>query len=435
MSTWNCDHISRGNYSYRKPAVVVPVVFLCLSLWCIPSGAQTAATGGLKGTITDPSASVVPSVSVKVISRTTGQARTVRTQGNGSYLVPLLPPGDYKVEASANGFKSLVIESVAIHVTETATLDIRLEIGTVAETITVADVGELVETTSSALGNVTDQRMVENLPLVTRNYMQILGLSPGVSAEITDASSIGRGNVGLEYSTSGNILNDNNFQMNGSEVNDLMGSGGISGGVPVPNPDSIQEFKVQTGQYDASYGRNAGANVDVVTKSGTNEFHGNVWEYFRNTDLNANNYFLKQEHQPRGVLNQNQFGGTFGGPIKKNKVFFFVSYQGTREKDGLDVTGGCLSGGSLPVGLTNNASDRTAAALASTFGISSPSSPTALAVLNATLPNGQLVIPGPQTPNGTATFSSPCPYNEDQFVTNLDYFRSQKSHFSGKFFF
>ena len=437
MSTWNCDHISRGNYSYRKPAVVVPVVFLCLSLWCIPSGAQTAATGGLKGTITDPSASVVPSVSVKVISRTTGQARTVRTQGNGSYLVPLLPPGDYKVEASANGFKSLVIESVAIHVTETATLDIRLEIGTVAETITVADVGELVETTSSALGNVTDQRMVENLPLVTRNYMQILGLSPGVSAEITDASSIGRGNVGLEYSTSGNILNDNNFQMNGSEVNDLMGSGGISGGVPVPNPDSIQEFKVQTGQYDASYGRNAGANVDVVTKSGTNEFHGNVWEYFRNTDLNANNYFLKQEHQPRGVLNQNQFGGTFGGPIKKNKVFFFVSYQGTREKDGLDVTGGCLSGGSLPIGLTNNTSDRTATALANTFGISSPSliSQTALAVLNAKLPNGQFVIPAPQSANGTATFSSPCPYTDDQFVSNMDYYQNQKSHFAAKFFF
>lgn len=399
--------------------------------------AQTAATGALKGLVTDPSASVVPGVSVTVTSISTGQSRVATTQSNGTYLVPLLPPGDYKVETAAKGFKAVLIPDIFIHVTETATVDIRLQVGAVSEVVSVEDVGELVQTNSSALGNVTDQRTLESVPLVTRNYMQILGLSPGVSAEIGDASSIGRGNVGLEYSTAGNIVNDNNFQMNGSEVNDLMGSGALSGGIPVPNPDSIQEFKVQTGQYDASYGRNAGANVDVVTKSGTNAFHGNVWEYFRNTDLNANNYFLKQEGQPRGVLNENQFGGTFGGPIMKDKLFFFVSYQGTRERDGLDVSGGCLSGGSLPIGLTNNPADRTATGLASTFGIGSASliSPTALAVLNAKLPNGQFVIPAPQSANGTTTFSSPCPYTENQFVTNLDYFQTPKSHFSGRFFF
>jgi hypothetical protein len=434
MSEANCDLALRESYSRNHRVVFFQVIFCCLLLWSGLLFAQTAATGALKGMIIDPSASVVPGVSVKVTSNSTGQTRTTLTQSNGSYLLPLLPPGDYRVEASGKGFKSVVIENISIHVTETATLDIRLQVGAVSETVTVQDVGELVQTNSSALGNVTDQRMVENLPLVTRNYMQILGLSPGVSSEITDASSIGRGNVGVEYSTSGNIVNDNNFQMNGSEVNDLMGSGGLSGGIPVPNPDSIQEFKVQTGQYDASYGRNAGANVDVVTKSGTNAFHGDVWEYFRNTALNANNFFLNQNHQPRGVLNENQFGGTFGGPVMKDKVFFFVSYQGTREKDGLDVTGGCLSGGSLPIGLTNNPSDRTAAALESTFGVTSVS-PNALAVLNAKLPNGQFVIPAPQSANGTATFSSPCPYTENQFVTDMDYYHSQKSHFSGRFFF
>src|SRR5437016_74985 len=267
--------------------------------------------------------------------------------------------------------------------------------------------------------------MVENLPLVTRNYMQILGLSPGVSSEITDAASIGRGNVGLEYSTSGNIVNDNNFQMNGSHVNDLMGSGGTSGGIPVPNPDSIAEFKVQTGQYDASYGRNAGANVDVVTKSGTNAFHGDLWEYFRNTALNANDYFLKQQNQPRGVLNQNQFGFTLGGPVIKNKVMFFESYQGTRERDGLD-SAGCLTTGNLPPGLMNSAGSRTAAALAQEFQnqsgllggtITSASdiSPTALAALNAQLPNGNFLVPAPQNGStGVSTFSSPCRYTEDQ---------------------
>ena len=437
MPTSNHDDVRRMSFDQRTLASISRQLIFLWLLTCVGTllVAQTAATGAVKGVVTDPSGSVVAGAVVKITSNTTAQPRTTSTQNDGSYLLPLLPPGLYKMSVSAQGFKLLELQSVDVHVTETATVDFRLQIGTISETVTVQDIAELVQTNSSALGNVTDQRMVENLPLVTRNYLQILGLSPGVSSEITDASSIGRGNVGVEYSTSGNIMNDNNFQMNGAEVNDLMGSGSLSGGVPVPNPDSIQEFKVQTGQYDASYGRNAGANVDVVTKSGTNDFHGDVWEYFRNTALNANNFFLNQHHQPRGVLDENQFGGTLGGAIWKDKIFFFGSYQGTREKDGLDVSGGCLSGGSLPVGLTNNASDRTAAALEATFGVPSID-PTALAVLNAQLPNGQFVIPAPQgATTGTTTFSSPCPYNENQFVSNLDFYQNQKSHFSGKFFF
>ncbi len=289
----NRDFPGQASYFRYEFALAVQVAVFCLFLW--PGKilvAQTAATGALKGVVADPSGSVVSGASVKVTSYATGQERTVVTQSNGSYLVPYLEPGNYKLEVSARGFKTLAIEKVEIHVTEVAALDLRLQVGAISETITVRDVPELLQTDSSALGNVTDQRMVENLPLVTRNYMQILGLSPGVSSEITDAASIGRGNVGLEFSTSGNIVNDNNFQMNGSEVNDLMGSGNLSG------------------------------------------------------------VFLKQSHQPRGVLNENQFGGTLGGPILKDKLFFFVSYQGTREKDGLDVAGGCLSGGTLPTMLT-----------------------------------------------------------------------------------
>src|SRR5207302_6285632 len=269
-------------------------VFLCCILFGFTGTllAQTAATGALKGTVTDPSGSVVPGVTIKVTSNETGQSRTAITQGNGTYLVPLLPLGEYRLETSAKGFKSETFQNLPIHVTETALLDIHLQVGAIAETVTVNDAPELVQTNSSALGSVTDQRMVETLPLVTRNYTQILGLSPCVSGEVNNSASLGRGDSSHAastggYSTGGNATNDNNFQMNGTEVNDLIGEGNISGGIPVPNPDSIQEFKVQTGQYDASYGRNAGANVDVVTKSGTNAFHGDVWEYFRNTALNA----------------------------------------------------------------------------------------------------------------------------------------------------
>jgi len=285
-----------------KLAKVALVFFLGVA-----AHAQTAQTGALGGMVTDPSGSVLPGVGITVTNTSTGQVRTAATQGNGRYLVPLLPPGIYKVEASREGFKAATVEQVRITITETAALNVKLEIGSVKEVVFVEAQPMQLDTTSSALGHITDQRMVENLPLVTRNYTQILGLSPGVSGEVNNSAAIGRGDSSLSsstggYSIGGNSTNDNNFQMNGAEVNDLAGENNISGGIPVPNPDSIQEFKVQVGQYDASYGRNAGANVDVVTKSGTNQFHGDVWEYFRNTTLNANDYFLNRQKQPKGVL-------------------------------------------------------------------------------------------------------------------------------------
>jgi hypothetical protein len=409
------------------------VLFLLFLIGSPRVAAQTSSTGALNGSVSDPSGAVIPGTTITVISQSTGARRSVVSGSDGAYLIPLLPPDTYRVEASHDGFKKAEYPNVRINVTETATLRIHLEVGEVSESVTVQGTATQLETTSPALGNVTDEQMVDNLPLVTRNYLQILGLSPGVSTDITDAAAIGRGNVGIEYSTSGDIENDNNYQMNGAQVNDLMGSGTLSGGAPVPNPDSIQEFKVQTGQYDASYGRNAGASVNVVTKSGTNEFHGDAWEYFRNTDLNANNFFLNAAGQPRGVLDQNQFGGTIGGPVMKDKLFFFGSYQGTREKDGL--SNGCLSGGPLvPPGLTNGASSRTAAALEAEYGVASID-PTALAVLNAQLPNGQFVIPAPEnSTTGESTFSSPCPYTDNQAVGDVDWNKGDKSHLAVKFF-
>ena len=208
------------------------------------------------------------------------------------------------------------------------------------------------------MGHVTDGDMVRDLPLVNRNYTQIIGLSPGVVTDVNNASDLGRGDSSFNaatdgFSAHGGATNDNNYQMNGSEVNDLMGSGIFSGGVPVPNPDAIQEFKVQTGQYDAAYGRNAGANVDVVTKGGSNEFHGSVFEFFRNDALNANDFFLNAAGLPRASLKQNQFGFALGGPVIKDKLFFFTSYQGTRQINGLDSSVACLSTFITPPELAN----------------------------------------------------------------------------------
>jgi hypothetical protein len=326
--------------------------------------AQTANTGAITGSVLDPTGAVVQNAQIEIVSEATGATRKVTTDVDGVYRVPLLAPGPYHIEASASGFKIAARSGVPVRVTETTGLDVRLEVGSPTETINVEATPELTQTGSNALGRVTDERSVTNLPLVSRNFTQIIGLSPGVSVGLTDASQLGLGNGGManftneDLSVNGARSYDNNFQMDGVNANDLASiEGGVSGGIAIPNPDSIAEFKVLTGQYDASYGRNAGANVNVVTKSGSNQFHGNLFEFFRNDALNGNNFFFNAAGVPRGILRQNQFGATIGGPIKKDKLFFFGSYQGTRQLNG--IAPGASSTFVGPA-LTN---DRTATAL------------------------------------------------------------------------
>src|SRR5499427_1268404 len=402
-------------------------------LLILPSAAaaQTAGTGALSGTVTDSNGAVVSEVQIKVTSDATGEIHTVTSHSSGAYVVPLLLPGTYTVEFAKSGFKTAVKSALEIIVTETARLDVQLEAGGVQEKVTITADAPLLQTESPALGRVTDRDLVNNLPLVTRNYTQIVTLSPGIAANVVNATDLGRGSGGLSqgnFRAYGAGGADNNFQMNGVQINDLQASGTFSGGVAVPNPDAIQEFKVQTGLYDASYGRNAGANVNVVTRSGSNEFHGNVFEFFRNDALNANDFFRNKAGQPKGVLKQNQFGFTFGGPVRKDKLLFFVSYQGMRQING--VGGGATANFFSPP-FTN---DRSRAALGKLFGgqgglfggvkvanDGSNISPQALALLNLKLPGGQFAIPTPQLINpaqsfalqGFSAFSTPATFNED----------------------
>jgi hypothetical protein len=414
-----------------------------------PSKAQTAGTGALSGTVTDPSGAVVPSAKISVTNQATGATLSVLSTSSGHYLVPLLSPGTYRVEVTKESFKVSSYPNIVVAVTETRTLNLALQVGTVSESVQVDASAQQLQTESSALGHVTNSQMVEDLPLVTRNYTQIIALSPGVAADVTNAGGLGRGSGsdGDEpFVANGGSSMDNNFQMNGVEINDIQHSGFLSGGVAVPNPDTIQEFKVQTGQYDAAYGRNAGANVDVVTKGGTNSYHGTLFEFFRNEALNANEYFRNLNNQPRQILRQNQFGFTFGGPIRKDKLLFFTSYQGTRQLNGIDPN--CSSNVTTPA-LTD---DRSPAALGALFGgqmgvsggtilpDGSNIAPPALALLQMKLPDGSFLIPTPQrvdpsTGLGTNAFSIPCKYSEEQFMTNADWQQSDKSKFSGRFFF
>ena len=435
----------------RTTWIILRLSMACLLL-SLSAMAQTGSTGALTGTVSDPTGAVVAGAQVKATNGATGQERTVVSQGNGNYTFPLLLPGTYRVEFSATGFKQAVKPVLQINVTETARLDVQLEVGNLQEQVTVTSEAGLLQTESSTLGSVANSTVVSNLPLVNRNYTQIVTLSPGIASEVNNASEIGRGTSGESagnFRTHGAFGRDNSFQMDGLPINDLQASGGFSGGVAVPNPDAIQEFKVQTGQYDASYGRNAGANVNVVTKSGGNQFHGTAFEFFRNNALNANSFFANSTGQKRGILRQNQFGFTLGGPIKKDKLLFFGSYQGTRQLNG--VGGGAAVTFFSPP-LTN---DRSRAALGSLFAgqtgqfggvavladgsnISAP----AFALLNMKLPNGQFLIPTPQTINlaqpfalrGFSSFSNPASFNENQFVIDLDYLQSEKSKIAGRFF-
>ena len=428
------------------------VAFLLVVASGVRSVAQTASTGALSGTVTDSSGAVISGATVSITNESTGEVRRQNTESDGRFLTPLLLPGTYRVEVSNKGFKTLLRTGVPVFVTEKKDLHLVLEVGMPTESVQVEAQGEVLKTEDSALGNVTEGETITELPLVNRNFTQIVGLSPGVVTDVSNASDLGRGNSGLNavdggFSSHGGATNDNNYQMNGAQVNDLMAAGNFSGGVPIPNPDAIQEFKVQTGQYDASYGRNAGANVNLITKSGTNEIHGTVFEFVRNDIFNANDYFLNRAGKARASLKQNQFGFALGGPIIKNKLFGFGSYQGTRQINGLDSTVACLSNFFTPTelaGLPDRSRQSLGTAFAgqtSTLGDSVASdgsnlSQEAINLLNLKLTDGSYLIPDPENPStGQSTVTRNCFYNADQFLTDIDYVTSEKSKLSGRFFF
>ncbi|HEX4019723.1 MAG TPA: carboxypeptidase regulatory-like domain-containing protein [Acidobacteriaceae bacterium] len=447
-------------HSYLRPIQLTLALFGLLLLSC-PLPAQISGTGAISGTVHDPAGAVVPGASITATSLATGLARQATSSASGNFAIELLPPGSYRLDIAMAGFKTLDFPNVVVNVTQITAVNVKLTVGSTNQTVRVQATGQLLQTESSTLGSVVTGQMVRSLPLAVRNYTQIISLSPGVASEVTNAAEFGRGGGGNGGNATdvpvaaGTSFSENNYQMDGVGINNIGGSGYFTGGVAIPNPDTIAEFKVQTSQYDASYGRNAGANVNVVTKTGSNQFHGSVWEFFRNEALNANDYFRKQADQPRAILRQNQPGMTFGGPIVQDKVFFFLSYQSTRQQNGLDTQ--CSTVLNEPP-LTNN---RSAAALGGLFagqptfaqelGLGGPSvlpdgsniAPQALALFNLKLPNGQYVIPTPQRieaslpfdGQGVSVLSDACRFNEDQFMTNGDWNQSASSQWQVRFFF
>ena len=437
------------------------VLLLCFGLMNC-AFAQTASTGAVTGIVLDPSGSAVPGVTIRLVSDNRPSNSSCLSGADGWFRCPLVPPGIYELQASQVDFKPLNVPNIRVHVTETLRIDLHLQLGMVVQEMRVSSHPQLVQFDSSALGRTVNDQQIAGLPLVTRNFSQFAGLSPGVITGVYNAGELGTGGTALSQigpSNDGLYVHgarsyDNNWQLDGISVSDVLGTSSASGGIPIPNPDAIEEFKVQTGLYDAAYGRASGSNVSVITKTGSNKFHGSMFEFLRNEALNANGYFLKKVGQPRPALKQNQYGFVFGGPIRKDRLFFFGTYQGTRQINGVaegQSRVACTASLSEPP-LTN---DRSPAALGSLFGGLSGAlggvevnpdgsniNSAALALLNLKLPDGSFLIPNPQTldtsrplaSQGFSVMSQPCSFSEDQFLINADFNSSQKNQFASRLF-
>src|SRR6266576_906384 len=443
---------------WRKLAILF---FLPAALVSWAAG-QTTSSGALMVVVLDPSGAVITGASVHLTKADGPEELSATTDGSGRVGFSLLSPGTYDLGVSKPQFKSVSRPDIHIRVTETLRLELRLDLPTRSETSQVTSEPAMIQLDTSALGRIVNEKTVAGLPLVTRNFAQIADLSPGVVAGVNNAGELGIGGTALsQIGTSNDGIYahgarsyDNNWQLDGISVSDVEGAGSISGGIPIPSPDMLEEFKVQTGLYDAAFGRAAGANVSVITKTGTNQYHGSIFEFVRNDVLNANDFFLNETGQRRPNFKQHQFGLALGGPIRKDKLVFFGSYQGTRQINGT-ASGqsriACTASLYEPP-LTN---DRSPSSLGSLFGglkgalggvainpDGSNINPAALSLLNFKLPDGSFLIPTPQIVDasrpfssiGFSTFTEPCHFEEDQGSGNLDYVMSQKSQLAARFF-
>jgi hypothetical protein len=303
--------------------------------------AQSSTTGNITGTVRDPQGAAVPKAEVTVTEEKTGASRTVTANDDGFYNIPSLPAGIYTISTSPAGFKKTVATGVDLHVNENKTVNLDLQVGQVTETVTVTSDAAPVEVRSGEVSSLISEKQVTELPLNGRNYAQLALMVPGVSP-VTQAGAGGafatRGtglNAGVDMSVNGNQSNANLWTVDGVNNMDVGSNRTL---LVFPSVDAIQEFRVERNSFSAEFGQAQGAVVNLITKGGSNEFHGSFFEFYRHDSLNANNFFLNRDGAEKGKLKYNNFGGNFSGPIIKNRVFFFWSEEWRRERRGVVLT-------------------------------------------------------------------------------------------------
>jgi hypothetical protein len=429
-----------------------------------PVRAQAGASTGLMGRVNDSSGAAVPGVAVTLTHVETGRERTLTTNSTGDWEARFLSPGTYRVTFELTGFKPLRREGVSVSTAEMASVNVALELGTLNEAVEVFANAEMVSSGSMTIARTLDQKELEALPTSARNFTQLLVIEPGVSADISELLS--NDNASISPSVNGARTTNNSFVFNGVDVTNLLccnsrvngssgtvdnGGGSLSRNV-APALETLQEVKLQTSLYDAGTGRNGGGNFTLVGKSGTNSLSGSVYYYNQNDKLMANDFFFNRANIEKPILDRHEGGFTFGGPIIRNKTFFFGSYQRTQaETSFVDEASNTVL---LPRALTDDRSD--AGIDAFTRAIWAPQhgpvnlgviNPISRALLKATFPDGTYLIPsGDRGINcGLADdqlFEScqvvsviPATFEQDQFTTNLDHQLTSSHRLSGKFFF
>jgi hypothetical protein len=419
------------------------VVFTVIAFTAVPVFGQAVNYAQIQGRITDQSGAVVPRAQVKATQTATGLVRTTSSNAEGEYFLPNLPVGRYQLRVSMNGFRDHVQEGIVLQVGETPRIDIKLQVGSVSEVVQVeADAG-MLETRQNSISTVIDNSRIMELPLNGRNAPDLIMYSGAAtnptltSNDLMSSKNYGNGTSGASQTVSvaGSQENANNFLLDGSDNNDAFSNVNS----PFPFPDAIQEFSVQKSGLSARYGVHAGAVVNVVTKSGANNFHGDIFEFFRNPIFNAHhvNFTPPAPGFKDDTMKRNQFGGTVGGPIIKDKLLFFVGYQGTRQAStpppiSVKVpTAAAIAGDFSTMMSAACQSTGKAKALKAPF-VNNKVDPSqfnapALALLK--------YIPVATDPCGNLSFTVPGTLNEDQVVGKMDWNVSAKHTLFTRYFF
>jgi len=452
-------------------------ILLALLLGSGLSALAQSISGGITGTVTDSSGAAIPDATVKARNVATNIETTAHTSANGSFTLPNLQAGSYEVTISKEGFQTETHTRILVQGDRTTTVESSLKIGSISTSVEVNAV-PLMNQTDPTVGYVVDQLTIQNTPLGTGSFTQLAILSPGVHADFLGGAGTNAGLGNQAIFANGNRDTSNSFSMNGISTNNLFngnstsqvgenrfvlntgenfGAGGeiqtstsvygaIGQALPTPPIDAIQEIAVNTAMYDATQGSNSGAHISVLTKSGTNQIHGTVWEQFQNSAMNAAPFFYNASPAITDkvpFVNRNQFGTTFGGPIVKNKLFYFVSYQGIRVADASDATKDVT----VPLGLTDDRSTQGIInTIKSAYGATlSPSQLNAASVnlLQAKLPNGQYLIPSAQITSAAvakalgydAVLRGPnAQETVNQGIANVDYALTDKNRLSAKYY-
>lgn len=450
-----------GTIKFQKVRTAgLPILALLVIVVCSASAAVAQRiTGSIAGTVKDNQGGMVTTATITATNVETGLVRNVSVGADGAFLVQYLPVGTYTVEVTATGFKKYVQENVVVAVDQTSSLAVTLAVGLVTQTIQVTDAPALVETTTAELGRTVSPNEIISLPLVNRNAYAAISLTPGVMANSSSAQSNANGTPNFVIGVPSTQVQINGGIDAGVPTVSFYLDGGINMtglrnyGNPLPNPDALQEFRVETNNFAAQYGRMSGAVVTAVTKSGTNEVHGSLFEFNRNTALNA----IPWNQTASQHYRRNMFGGTVGGPVKHDKAFFFFSYGGLRQVVGTTLSGGIIPGQYMIMGDFTQLRDRNGNVIpvylpgTRTQYVGTNASPNCqtprancvpTSALDPTAQNlmRQYITPpltssmNPATTNSYAGYFNG-PTNQDEYLGKYNQMISDRDHLSSSFFY